>query len=66
MEWEDPVLTAEIINRIAEEAERATKAEILLDIQTRIGIRVVELNQEIQRLREITIKRRQDEIEQWV
>ena len=63
MEWEDPVLTAEIINRIAGEAERATKAEILLDIQTRIGIRVTELNQEIQRLREMAIKQRQDEIE---
>ena len=64
MEWEEPVLTAEIVNRIAEEADRATKAEILLDLQTRIGIRVTGLNQEIQRLREITIKRRQDEIEQ--
>jgi len=63
MEWEDPVLTAEIVNRIAEEAERATKAEILSDIEARVSFRVIELNQEVQRLRDITKKRRQDEIE---
>jgi len=63
MEWEDPVLTAEIVNRIAEEAERAAKAEILSDIEARVSFRVIELNQELQRLRGITIKRRQDEIE---
>ena len=63
MEWEDPVLIAEIINRVAEEVERATKSEVLLDIQTRVNTRVTKLNQEIQRLRNSTIKRRQDEIE---
>jgi len=63
MEWEDPVLTAEIVNRIAEEAERAAKAEILSDIEARVSFRVIELNQEVQRLREITKKQRQDEIE---
>jgi len=63
MEWEDPVLTAEIVNRIADEAEQATKKEILLNIKTQADARVLELNQEIERLHEITIKRRQDEIE---
>lgn len=63
MEWEDPVLIAEIINRIAEEVERATKTEVLLDIQSNVSARVIELNQEIKRLRNITKKRRQDEIE---
>jgi len=63
MEWEDPVLIAEIINRIAEEVERATKTEVLLDIQAKVSARVIELNQEIKRLRNITKKRRQDEIE---
>jgi len=63
MEWEDPVLIAEIINRIAEEVERATKSEVLLDIQTRVNARVTKLNLEIQRLRDSTIKQRQDEIE---
>jgi len=63
MEWEDPVLIAEIVNRIADEAERATKTEVLLDIQAWVSARVVELNQEIKRLRSITKKRRQDEIE---
>jgi LPS O-antigen subunit length determinant protein (WzzB/FepE family) len=63
MEWEDPVLTAEIVNRIAEEAEQATKVEILSDIETRVNFRVMELNGEVQRLRDITKKRRRDEIE---
>jgi len=63
MEWEDPVLIAEIVNRIANEAERATKTEILLDIQAKVSTRVIELNQEIKRLRNIAKKRRQDEIE---
>jgi len=63
MEWEDPVLTAEIVNRIAEEAEWAAKAEILSDIEARVSFRVIELNQEVQRLRDITKKQRHDEIE---
>ena len=63
MESEDPVLTAEIVNRIADEAERAAKAEILSDIEAKVRFRVIELNQEVRRLRDITKKRRQDEIE---
>ena len=63
LEWEDPVLTAEIINRVAAEAERANKSEILLNIRTSISARVLELKQEIQRLRDINLKRRLDEIE---
>lgn len=63
MEWEDPVLIAQVINRIAREAERTTALEIISDIQARIDARLKDLNQEIQLLRGITIKRRLDEIE---
>ena len=63
MEWEDPVLIAQVINRIAREAERTTALEIISDIQARIDARLKDLNQEIGLLREIAIKRRLDEIE---
>ena len=63
MEGEDPVLIAEIINRIAEEAERATTLELISDIQSKVSARTRDLNQEIQRLHEKAKKQRLDEIE---
>jgi len=63
MEWEDPVLIAQVVNRIATEAERITAIELISDIQTLISARVKELKLEIQLLREKTEKQRLDEIE---
>jgi len=63
MEWEDPVLIAQVVNRIATEAERVTAIELISDIQTRISARVKDLKLEIQLLREKTEKKRLDEIE---
>ena len=63
MEWEDPVLIAEIVNRIANEAERATTLEIILDFQAMVAARKKYLSQEIQLLREKAQIQRQDEIE---
>jgi len=63
MEWEDPVLIAEVANRIAAEAERATTLEVISDIEARADERAKDLNQEVQRLRQQTKKQRLDEIE---
>ena len=63
MEWEDPLLIAQVVNRIGKETERATALEIISDIQATIDSQVKDLNQEIKLLREKAIKQRQDEIE---
>jgi len=63
MEWQDPVLIAEVTNRIAAKAERATASEIIADIGAKIDERLEDLNREVQRLREQTKKQRRDEIE---
>jgi len=63
MEWEDPVLIAQVVNRIATEVEWVTAIELISDMQTRISARVKDLKLEIQLLREKTEKQRLDEIE---
>ncbi|MBW6519724.1 MAG: hypothetical protein K0A99_01765 [Desulfoarculaceae bacterium] len=63
MEGEDPVLVAEIANRLGEEARRVTAAKVLLNLQAKVNARIKDLNQEIQLLREKTIKHRLDEVE---
>ena len=63
MEGGDPELIADIINKVAEEAERATAAEIILGIEAKISASTGDLKQKIKLLREIAKKQRLDEIE---
>ena len=52
MEWEDPMLIAQVVNRIGKEAERVTALEIISDIQSMVDARVKDLNQAIKLHRE--------------
>jgi LPS O-antigen subunit length determinant protein (WzzB/FepE family) len=63
MEGKNPILIAEIINRIVKESERTATAEIILNIEAKVNARTRDLNQEIQLLREKRKKQRLDEIE---
>ena len=63
MEGEDPVLIAEIVNRLGEEARRVTAAEVILNLQAKVNARIKVLTQEIQLLREKTVKQRHDEVD---
>ena len=62
MEWVDPVLIAQIINRLAKEAERATALEVISGIQASVAVQVEDLNLEVQLLRAQVRTQRQDEI----
>lgn len=63
MEGKDPVLIAEIVNRLGEEARRVTAAEVILNLQAEVGTRIKVVTQEVHLLREKTIKQRLDEVE---
>jgi len=63
MKGEDPVLIAEIVNRITKEAERVATATIISEIQAKISYNIKDLNREINQLRVKTKKLLLDEIE---
>jgi len=60
---EDPILTAEILNLIAEETDHITAAEIISNIQSKINARRRDLQRDIDLLRDKVKKQRKDEIE---
>jgi chain length determinant protein (polysaccharide antigen chain regulator) len=63
MEGEDPVLIADIVNRLVEEARRVTTSELILNVQANVRARIRDLTTELQLLREKTTKQRLDEVE---
>ena len=63
LEEEDPILVAEIVNRLAAEAEQATKIELISDIDAKVQERIKEIKLDIKLLLNKTKKQRLDEIE---
>lgn len=63
LEGSDPVLIAEFVNRLAIEAQQATKVELISDIKAKVKERIKEIKLGIQLLLVKTKKQRMDEIE---
>lgn len=62
LEERDPVLIANIVNRIAKKAKEVTKNELIADIDIKVSEQIKELKLEIRLLLDKVKKQRQDEI----
>ncbi len=62
LEGEDPVLSAEVLNKLVERADQAAVQALVSDVRSIIDLRVDALTREVQLLRSTAFKRRMDYI----